>query len=139
MRAGTRLALVLAIATAGCGGSVVPNSVTLSPSTSLGINSVEGLSKGYGDAKKTTPIAHVVLVIQENRTFNDFFATFPGADGTTKGKVKANVHCGLAKEETIPLKKMGLITRLHGTPHDLTHTYKAYAHGARRRRDGRIR
>ena len=68
----------------------------------------------------------MVLIVQENRTFNDFFATFPGADGTTKGKAKPNARCGITKEETIPLEKMGLVTRLHGTPHDLTHTYKGY-------------
>jgi phospholipase C len=32
-------------------------------------------------------IQHVVIIVQENRTFNDFFATFPGADGTTEGKM----------------------------------------------------
>ena len=31
----------------------------------------------------SSPIQHVVIVVQENRTFNNFFATFPGADGTT--------------------------------------------------------
>ncbi len=30
-------------------------------------------------------IQHVVLVIQENRTYDNLFATFPGADGTTYG------------------------------------------------------
>ncbi len=33
-----------------------------------------------------SPIAHVVLLIQENRSFDDLFATFPGADGATRGK-----------------------------------------------------
>ncbi|MGA9944592.1 MAG: alkaline phosphatase family protein [Candidatus Cybelea sp.] len=36
-------------------------------------------SSGSGD------IAHVVVVIQENRSFDDFFATFPGADGAIGG------------------------------------------------------
>ncbi|MFZ1017846.1 MAG: alkaline phosphatase family protein [Candidatus Cybelea sp.] len=31
-------------------------------------------------------ISHIVVLIQENRSFDDFFATFPGADGTTTGK-----------------------------------------------------
>ncbi|MGA8097702.1 MAG: alkaline phosphatase family protein, partial [Candidatus Cybelea sp.] len=30
-------------------------------------------------------ISHVVVVIQENRSFDDFFATFPGADGAIGG------------------------------------------------------
>jgi phospholipase C len=37
-----------------------------------------------------TPIQHVVLIIQENRTFNNFFATFPGATGTTTGMENVN-------------------------------------------------
>ena len=32
-----------------------------------------------------SPIAHVVIVIQENRSFDDLFALFPGADGATRG------------------------------------------------------
>jgi len=35
-----------------------------------------------GNAK----IEHVVLIIQENRSFDDFFADFPGVDGATTGK-----------------------------------------------------
>jgi phospholipase C len=44
-------------------------------------------------------IQHVVLIIQENRSFDDFFATFPGADGTTTGKWK---------NKTIRLREVGL-------------------------------
>ena len=34
---------------------------------------------------QSTPIQHVIVVIQENRSFDDLFATFPGANGTTTG------------------------------------------------------
>jgi phospholipase C len=44
---------------------------------------------GGGEAGSRTPIQHVVIVIQENRSFDNFFATFPGADGTTTGKAAA--------------------------------------------------
>jgi hypothetical protein len=37
-----------------------------------------------------TPIRHIVLIVQENRTFNNFFATFPGATGTIVGKELVN-------------------------------------------------
>jgi phospholipase C len=40
-----------------------------------------------------SPIQHVVIIVQENRTFNDFFATFPGADGTTIGQAEPNPYC----------------------------------------------
>ena len=36
----------------------------------------------------TTPIAHVVIVIQENRSFDDLFARFPGADGAAYGEMR---------------------------------------------------
>ncbi len=36
---------------------------------------------------QTSPIEHVVIVIQENRSFDNFFATFRGADGTRTGGV----------------------------------------------------
>jgi len=34
----------------------------------------------------SSPIKHVIVVIQENRSFDNFFATFPGANGTTTGE-----------------------------------------------------
>lgn len=51
-------------------------------------------------ASSSAYIKHVVIIIQENRTFDDFFSTYPGADGTTTGKT----HDG----KTIPLKKVPL-------------------------------
>ncbi|MGC1379563.1 MAG: alkaline phosphatase family protein [Candidatus Baltobacteraceae bacterium] len=44
-------------------------------------------------------IAHVVLIVQENRSFDNLFATFPGADGATTGRFKS---------KTIPLHKAPL-------------------------------
>ncbi|HEY5426593.1 MAG TPA: alkaline phosphatase family protein [Candidatus Tumulicola sp.] len=35
--------------------------------------------------RDTQPITHVVVVIQENRSFDNLFATYPGADGATTG------------------------------------------------------
>jgi phospholipase C len=36
-------------------------------------------------APASSKIQHFVILIQENRSFDNFFATFPGADGTTTG------------------------------------------------------
>jgi len=33
----------------------------------------------------STPVKHVVFVVKENRTFNKYFATYPGAAGATSG------------------------------------------------------
>jgi phospholipase C len=43
-------------------------------------------SKRNADREKTAPkIQHVIIVIQENRSFDNLFATYPGADGATQG------------------------------------------------------
>jgi phospholipase C len=72
-------------------------------------------------ALNKSPIKHVVIVVQENRTFNNFFATFPGADGTTTGKAAKDPNCHIYKSETVPLRK----TPLAG-PNDLNHYYEAF-------------
>ena len=48
-------------------------------------------------------IRHVVIVVQENRTFDNLFATFPGADGTRYGEMKSG-----SKEVRIELKSVPL-------------------------------
>jgi phospholipase C len=68
-----------------------------------------------------SPIKHVVLVIQENRTFNNFFATFPGADGTTTAAIAENRQCHIDKNETITLQEGSLIIST-----DLNHNYQSY-------------
>jgi len=66
------------------------------------------------------PIKHVVIVIQENRSFDNFFATFPGADGATVGQVAAMPSplasaCAsiggavITKPTTVPLTEVNLI------------------------------
>jgi phospholipase C len=36
-------------------------------------------------------IKHIVIIVQENRSFDNLFATFPGADGATSGKGKHGI------------------------------------------------
>ncbi len=52
-----------------------------------------GATHGHHRSGSSSPIQHVVLMIQENRSFNDLFATFPGADGTTTGFALTNTQC----------------------------------------------
>jgi phospholipase C len=52
-------------------------------------------------------------VIQENRTFENLFATFPGADGATTGRVAAvpaseQSQCPFPKATTVPLTESSL-------------------------------
>jgi phospholipase C len=50
-------------------------------------------------APSTQPIEHVVLIVKENHTFDNLFATYPGADGATTAR------CG-AKTEPLGITPM---------------------------------
>jgi phospholipase C len=63
-------ALACALLSSGCGSSGA-QSGSLPPLPS---------------ATKGKYFTHIVILVQENRTFDNLFATFPGADGTTVGK-----------------------------------------------------
>jgi phospholipase C len=58
-----------------------------------GASSLAGSSNGLVPSahgvKESTPIEHVVVVIQENRSFDNLFATFRGANGTKTGMAEA--------------------------------------------------
>jgi phospholipase C len=65
------LAGLLPAVLSGCGGSGASAAMPFLP---------------LPPAKKGKYFTHIVIMIQENRTFDNLFATFPGADGTTVGK-----------------------------------------------------
>ena len=44
-------------------------------------------------------IKHVVIVVQENHSFDNLFATFPGADGSTRGKMYDGKTINLKKSD----------------------------------------
>jgi phospholipase C len=103
------LLLLSAAIVAGCGGGSSSLPAAMPPS---------GNSEPPPAA---SPIRHVVIVIQENRSFNDFFATFPGTDGTMTGKAEKAPACGFDKETTIKLQERDLVL-----PSDLGHSYQDY-------------
>ncbi|MGA8532875.1 MAG: alkaline phosphatase family protein [Candidatus Tumulicola sp.] len=96
-----RASIAAALCISGCSGGGSQSSASLLPA---------------GSATSTPPakqyISHVVIMIQENRSFDNFFATYPGADGTTTGKT----HDGTV----VPLKKARLVAE------DLEHTWKGF-------------
>ncbi|HEV3195248.1 MAG TPA: alkaline phosphatase family protein [Candidatus Cybelea sp.] len=76
----------------------------------------------------SSPIKHVIIVIQENRSFDDLFATFPGADGTKTGKAAAmppriahSCSPPIVKPTTVPLKETPLAVSA-----DIDHIYSGY-------------
>ncbi len=58
-------------------------------------------------ARTASPIQHVVIMVQENRSFDNLFATFPGADGATTGYYLKKVN-GKYKRTEIQLKQQTL-------------------------------
>ena len=58
-----------------------------------------------------TKIKHVVFIIKENRTFDNYFGTFLGADGATAGTISTG--------ETVTLGRTP-----DRTPHDIGHSFQ---------------
>jgi len=106
------LAPILAsvIVLAGCaGGTTASHASLLLPST---------LHRKSGTSQY---IQHIVIIVQENRSFDDFFATFPGANGATVGRVKN--YCSPSNPSClpyyyIPLTEGGLNSNSLGHEHD---------------------
>lgn len=98
------IAAASALALTACGGSVG------SPSTSPGVRI----------GTSTTPISHIVLLVQENRSFNNLFATFPGVTGTTTGIEKVG-NGTTAHDQNIALTETNLEDH-----QNLNHLYVSY-------------
>ena len=43
-------------------------------------------------SRTATPIQHIVIIVKENHTFDNYFGTFPGANGTTLPQAPDPVH-----------------------------------------------
>jgi len=104
--------------------------------STIGPLPASGISRG----SSSSPIKHIIVVIQENRSFDDFFADFPGANGTTFGYAQpmpspiaeACKNAGqpvITKPTSVPLTEVDI--KGNGFPgnfnhfHDLAHNYKA--------------
>ena len=68
----------------------------------------------------SSPIQHIVVLVQENRTFNDLFATFPGVTGTITGKELVKKHKKFVTK-SINLQETPLESKT-----DLNHLYNGY-------------
>jgi len=70
-----------------------------------------------------SPIQHIVLIVQENRTFNNLFATFPGATGSTTG-LETLRRGKNRKVKDVSLKEVPLLDHT-----DPNHSYTAFLTG----------
>jgi len=123
------LALIAGVAIAGCGSTNGPGGAPALPAI-------------HHRTSSSSPIQHVIIVIQENRSFDDLFATFPNADGTTTGQGEPmpgsmSTYCSnhgmpviTQSNETIPLTKASLVGAgfpgNFGEGDDLPHVYGWY-------------
>jgi phospholipase C len=91
----------LAAAATGCGTSAAHSSTGGVPAPSGGIHKIR----------------HVVIIMQENRSFDSYFGTYPGADGIpmSGGKPAVCVHDRLAERCVAPYHDSSDIN--HGGPH----------------------
>jgi phospholipase C len=62
-----------------------PGEFKLKDANSLGVLLATALSFGACSGRAPTAIQHTVVIVQENHTFDNYFGTFPGADGVTNG------------------------------------------------------
>ena len=60
---------------------------SVASSTGTGGGGAGGASTGGGGGV-STPIQHVVVIVKENHTFDNYFGSFPGAEGTTTCQLK---------------------------------------------------
>jgi phospholipase C len=66
-----------------------------------------------------TPIEHVVFIIKENRSFNNYFATYPGAEGATEGGTIVCTEDGCRDGPVVSLEEGEDVQS-----HDLTHCFR---------------
>lgn len=106
------LLLASALALASCGGQQASSPLPLVKA-----------EFGSTDKHLSTPIAHVVIIVQENRTPDDLFQGVPGADIATSAID--------SEGDTVPLKPISL-----ASPYDLGHGHKAFLNDCDLRRGG---
>jgi phospholipase C len=64
------------------------------------------------DRRSVKKIKHIVFIVKENRTFDHYFGTFPGADGATSGRISTG--------EVVPLGPAPDVL-----PRDISHSYQS--------------
>ena len=105
------LICVAAVGLSACNGGATSSSIP-------GTGSFSTFSSKFRHATGSTPISHIILIVQENRTLNNLFATFPGANGSTVGKRRVGKN---KKIQNVDLSEVGLFQQ-----QDLNHNYAGF-------------
>lgn len=106
-RAFVPLVLVAVAALAAWGGYTLTRDDPRTPGLQAGAPSDRSRSV---KVRPSTPIKHIVFIVKENRTFDNYFGRYPGADGAAEGK--------LSTGESVPLKEAADVMT-----HDLGHEF----------------
>ena len=88
-------------------------------------------------SRKSATIQHLIIVIQENRSFDNLFATFPNADGGKTGQAAAmppslqkSCPSPVPQATSIPLTKTTLVgagfPNNFGEGNDINHVWNGY-------------
>ena len=64
-------------------------------------NPTESPTGSPDPANGDDPIQHVIFLVKENRSFDHYFGTYPGAEGATEGGTIAD--CGASRFEDGPV------------------------------------
>jgi len=80
----------------GSGGTTASGGASGSAGSASGGAAGSGGSGGY-------PIEHIIVIVKENHTFDNYFGSFPGAEGTTTCKLKngTTFKCPKAPDRTL--------------------------------------
>ncbi len=70
------------------------------------------------------PIQHIVIIIQENRSFDNLFAGFPGADTTLQGACKPAPWC--KGTHMVKLQPVKLATGIVNQGKDIDHSHHGF-------------
>jgi phospholipase C len=112
--------IAVAFSLAACSGGATSNSI---PASSIAWRPSRSHTVATHDSGSFTPITHIVVIVQENRTMNNLFATFPGVTGTTTGKRLVNVN-GKVTLKSVKLKETNLFVKSN-----LNHAYSGFITG----------
>ncbi len=79
-------ALLAALALASMAASAPSQAQALATATPLSLGSATPVPQASPTAA-ADPIQHIVIMVKENRSFDNYFGTFPGAAGATTGQI----------------------------------------------------
>ena len=82
------------------------------------VATVAMLGVGSAQTRSGIPLNHFIYIIQENHTFDNYFGTYPGANGIPPGTKLPELPGGPPKFKPYH----STATRIH---HDLQHTWQA--------------